>query len=46
MAKAVGPNGFVYAIEPNEHNAQAARRNLQLNGIANCVVLEAAGFRP
>lgn len=42
MAKAVGPDGFVWAIEPNQRNAQAARRNLDLNSITNCRVLEAA----
>jgi FkbM family methyltransferase len=42
MAKQVGPGGFVWGIEPNEHNARAARRNLELNGITNCRVIDAA----
>lgn len=42
MAKAVAPDGFVWAIEPNPRNAQAARQNVRINGIANCRVLEAA----
>jgi FkbM family methyltransferase len=42
MARAVGPDGFVWAIEPNQRNARAGRRNLELNSIVNCSVLEAA----
>jgi FkbM family methyltransferase len=42
MAKQVGTDGFVWAIEPIEQNARAARRNIELNGIANCCVIEAA----
>ena len=33
MAREVGTNGFVWAIEPNPHNAQAGLRNCQLNDI-------------
>jgi FkbM family methyltransferase len=42
MAKMVAPTGFVWAIEPNIRKANAARRNLQLNGIGNCEVIDAA----
>jgi|HubBroStandDraft_4_1064222.scaffolds.fasta_scaffold05412_5 FkbM family methyltransferase len=42
MAREVGPNGFVWAIEPNPHNAQAGLRNCQLNDIHNVQVIEAA----
>lgn len=39
LAKTVAPGGFVWAIEPDLRQANAARRNLQLNGIANCEVI-------
>jgi FkbM family methyltransferase len=42
LAKEVEPGGRVYAIEPNSHNAQAGRRNCELNGIQNVTVIEAA----
>lgn len=42
LAKTVGPNGFVWAVEPNIRKAQAARRNFQINGIGNCEVVNAS----
>lgn len=39
LAKMVAPGGFVWAIEPDPRQANAARRNLQLNAIANCEVI-------
>jgi FkbM family methyltransferase len=42
LAKVVEPSGFVWAVEPNIRKANAARRNLQLNGISNCEVINAA----
>ena len=42
LAKVVAPTGFVWAIEPSIRKANAARRNLQLNGISNCEVINAA----
>jgi len=43
LAKTVGPDGFVLAVEANPDNCAAGERNQQLNGIANCRVLHAAG---
>jgi FkbM family methyltransferase len=42
MAKTVTPGGSIWAIEPNRRNANAGRRNLDLNGITNCTVLDGA----
>ncbi len=42
MATEVGPNGFVWAIEPNPHNVKAGRRNCELNHIGNVKLIEAA----
>lgn len=36
------PRGHVYAIEASPRNAAYLRRNLALNGIENCTVVEAA----
>lgn len=43
LAKNVGPQGFVLAVEANPENCEAGERNRQLNGIANCRILHAAG---
>jgi FkbM family methyltransferase len=42
LAQEVGPAGVVIALEPNPHNAAAARRNCELNVMAQLVVVEAA----
>jgi FkbM family methyltransferase len=42
MAREVEPGGVIYAVEPNSHNAQAGRRNCELNSIHNVRVVEAA----
>jgi FkbM family methyltransferase len=42
LAREVGPSGLVIALEPNPHNAAAARRNCELNGMAQVAVVEAA----
>ncbi len=42
LAREVGPAGRVVAMEPNPHNAAAARRNRDLNGMAQVEVVEAA----
>ena len=42
MAREVGPEGLVWAIEPNPHNVRAGRKNCELNGIRNLQVIEAA----
>jgi FkbM family methyltransferase len=47
LAKSVGPNGTIVAIEGSSRNAQAARRNFTLNAITNCTVIHAiAGGNP
>jgi FkbM family methyltransferase len=38
----VGPEGYVYAFEPFGRNAQYLRRHIELNGLPNCSVFEAA----
>jgi FkbM family methyltransferase len=43
LAKTVGPDGFVLAVEANPDNCAAGDRNRKLNGIDNCQVLHAAG---
>jgi FkbM family methyltransferase len=40
--KRVGPDGFVYALEPVAENASTVRRNARLNGLANVSVFEVA----
>jgi FkbM family methyltransferase len=42
LAREVAPSGQVYALEPNKYNVDAARRNIELNLITNCSVLQAA----
>ena len=42
LAREVGPAGRVVAVEPNPHNAAAARRNCGLNAVAHLEVVEAA----
>ena len=41
-ARAVGPGGHVYAVEPSPANYRALRRNIALNGLDNVTALEAA----
>jgi FkbM family methyltransferase len=43
LAKTVGPDGFVLAVEANPDNCAAGERNRKLNGIDNCQILHAAG---
>jgi FkbM family methyltransferase len=43
LAKTVGPEGFVLAVEANSENYAAGEKNRKLNGIENCKVLHAAG---
>jgi FkbM family methyltransferase len=43
LAKTVGPDGFVLAVEANPDNSAAGERNRQLNAVGNCKVLHAAG---
>lgn len=43
LAKTVGPEGFVVAVEANPDNSAAGERNRKLNGIDNCRILHAAG---
>lgn len=42
LAREVGAQGQVVAFEPSAHNAAAARRNRDLNGMAQLDVVEAA----
>ena len=42
LAKRVGANGRVIAFEPVPRNSEALRRNIELNGITNVQLLEAA----
>ena len=42
LAREVGPSGRVVAFEPNPHNAAAARKNRDLNGMRQLEVVEAA----
>jgi FkbM family methyltransferase len=42
MAKCVGPNGMVVAVEANSHNAAIARENRDLNEAPQLVIVEAA----
>lgn len=41
LARRVGPDGFVVAVEGGSANARAGARNIQLNSIANCRVIHA-----
>jgi FkbM family methyltransferase len=42
-----GENGRVYAVEPNSHNVEILRRNLELNSAKNVIVKHmAAGAEP
>jgi FkbM family methyltransferase len=43
LARIVGPEGHVVAVEAEPHNAAVARRNAELNGAANLTVVHAAG---
>lgn len=43
LAKAVGPEGKVLAVEANPDNCAAGERNRELNGVDNCAILHAAG---
>jgi FkbM family methyltransferase len=42
LARIVGPAGKVIAVEASRHNADAARKNVKLNGAEQCTVLNAA----
>lgn len=42
LARETGPDGQVIAVEPVPHNAQAAVRNRDLNGVGHLTILEAA----
>lgn len=39
-ARLVGPDGFVYAVEPSPANAALLRRNIGLNGVSGTVAVE------
>lgn len=41
-AALVGPNGHVVSFEPSPRNAAALRRNVELNGLSQVIVREAA----
>lgn len=41
LARQVGPNGLVVAVEANEHNVGVAERNLELNNVSNVSVIHA-----
>jgi FkbM family methyltransferase len=43
LSKAVGPQGFVLAVEASPENCAAGEQNRKLNGIENCRILHAAG---
>jgi FkbM family methyltransferase len=43
LARTVGPQGFVLAVEASPENSEAGERNRKLNGIENCRILHAAG---
>ncbi len=44
LAKAVGENGLVVAIEPNPQNYEALLRGIHLNGFENIVALKIAAW--
>jgi tRNA A58 N-methylase Trm61 len=41
LAKQVGPQGHVVAVEANRHNVSVARRNVALNRVDNVTVTHA-----
>jgi FkbM family methyltransferase len=41
LAKDVGPDGLVVAVEANEHNAAVGRKNIELNRVSQVTVLHA-----
>jgi FkbM family methyltransferase len=41
MARDIVPDGSVVAVEANRHNAEVARRNIELNGVDNVDVVHA-----
>lgn len=41
-ARAVGPMGHVFSFEPDARNAMLLRRHIQLNGLQNVTVVQAA----
>jgi FkbM family methyltransferase len=41
LAKVVGPNGKIVAVEANHHNAEIAALNVQMNGVPNVDVIHA-----
>ncbi len=43
LAKTVGPEGFVLAVEANPDNYAAGEQNRRLNAVGNCQILHAAG---
>jgi FkbM family methyltransferase len=43
LAKTVGPQGSVLAVEASRENREAGEQNRKLNGIENCRILHAAG---
>jgi FkbM family methyltransferase len=43
LAKTVGPEGFVLAVEASSENFAAGEQNRKLNRIENCRILHAAG---
>ena len=43
LARTVGPDVSVVAVEANPLNCRAGERNISLNGVTNCQVLQAAG---
>lgn len=43
LARTVGPQGFVLAVEASPENCEAGEQNRKLNGADNCRVLHAAG---
>lgn len=42
MAKAVGPKGQVWAVEPSPENIVRLRQNMELNSLTNIILIEAA----
>jgi FkbM family methyltransferase len=42
LARQVGPDGKVIAVEPNPHNCKAAEKNLQLNEFKHVQIVQAA----
>jgi FkbM family methyltransferase len=46
IAQAIGPSGYVYAIEPSPENLPELRTNIEANGISATVLPVAVGNRP